>query len=193
MLTLTASVVLINSGTSLQAQQASGEATPLLGRASATEYYPAAISFDRKWTAKGYNILDAQGKTVFTWEDSGFVVRDYMTISWSPDSAHVVFVDQGPRAPEIYCAELVNGKWQNVRIHLYEFKDGSEISKVDDLKNPDLSIKHREHDELLNWVSPTMLQVKKSFIAADPRSPEPKTNQYVTTLQFKNGEAFFAR
>src|ERR1700730_6329572 len=119
-LTLTASIVLINSGSSLQAQQASGEATPLLGRASATDYYPAAISFDRKWTARGYSILDAQGNSVFTWADLGFVVREYMTISWSPDSAHVVFLDQAPKGAAIYCAELVNGKWQNVPIHLYQ-------------------------------------------------------------------------
>lgn len=184
---LTACIVLVSGGSYLQAQQASDEATPSLGRATETERYPAAISFDRQWTTRGYNILDAQGNNVFSWADLGFLVRDYMMISWSPDSAHVVFLNQAPKGGAINCAELVNGKWQNVPVHLYPIKD----RRVDDLKTPDLTI--RTHSELLTWISPTMLKVKKTIIAADPPSPNPKTVEYVTTLEFKNGEAFFVR
>src|SRR5580700_6268321 len=50
--------------------------------------FPKTESYDGKWTVKGFTIVDnASGKVAFEWSDKiGAVARDYIHVSWSPDS-----------------------------------------------------------------------------------------------------------
>jgi hypothetical protein len=86
-----------------------------------------------------------------------------------------------------YCAELEGGTWRNVPVHLYQIGD----RRTTDPKAPKLSIV--THAEILQWVSPTMLQVKMNVGYVDPPSHSRKEVEYLTTLEFKNGEAYFAQ
>ena len=95
-----------------------------------TAPYPVAISFDHQWTANGLSILDARSNVVFSWKHDGTVCRESMTVSWSPDSQHVVLLDQSGRAPMFRCAELRNGKWENVPIHLYDVRHALSSSRL---------------------------------------------------------------
>jgi hypothetical protein len=163
------------------------ESIPTEGRATSSELYPAAISFDREWTARGFNIEDANRNIVFSWDDIGAISRESMTNIWSPDSTRVVFLEQHWKGPMFYCAELEGGTWRNVPVHLYQIGD----RRTTDPKAPKLSIV--THAEILQWVSPTILQVKMNVGYVDPPSHSRKEVEYLTTLEFNNGEAYFAQ
>ena len=117
-----------------------------------------------------------------------------MAISWSPDNAHVIVLDQAPRAPMFFAAELRNGKWVNVSMHIYELGDHRAI----DPKMPKLTRVTKV--KLLDWLSPVMLQVKVSngslIPAGTTRDNQPIVKEanvnYVTTLQFRGDKVYFA-
>jgi hypothetical protein len=75
------------------------------------DLFPKTQSYDGKWTVKGFSIVDAQGKVAFKWEDKiRAVQREYMTVSWSPDSQRVILLGSIWTGPGILRRPVI--KWR---------------------------------------------------------------------------------
>src|ERR1700736_5184753 len=154
------------------------QTSPAIGQAKAEDETIKVQSYDGRWIVRNFCIIDKNGEIAFQWDDkaSGHV---YIWISWSPDSQRVVLVDQH-RGPELFAAQLVNGRWVDVadaRIPLQGGRQPSGPSRVD-------------HHELLNWISPTSLRVKDSFLVDDPNH-QVHWEDIVESLQFNGNTLRF--
>jgi len=152
--------------------------------------WPEAASFDRKWTVRGFTILDAQGNVVFGWDsDPNIVSRDSITISWSPDSKHVVVLDQLWRTGMLFCAELKNDGWVNV-----PFDTTYQITNDKQSEDPHTPIGLVvEKVTLGRWVSPTEIMITKNCLTQDEDAKTSGKVDYTTAIQFKDGEAMYAK
>ena len=144
-------------------------------------------SFDHKWTVGAlgshYAIFDSAGQPLFMWEPETFY-HESVSVSFSPDSKHVVVMDQQPRAAQFFCAELGDGQWHNVPLPLlYRGPEGEQTS---DPKQPP----HARVDkvELGDWISLTEINIMKSVLADTPPSGSQRFD-YTLILSFENSEA----
>ena len=120
-----------------------------------TKGLPNVQSPDGQWTVRNFSIVNNRnGAEVLHWDDKN-LGREYLWTRWNPDSQRVVVLDQGGRAPMFFAAQLVNGKWVNVPDSTTPGKHPTGLSRVDRV-------------ELLNWISPTSLRIKDSFLVDDP-------------------------
>jgi hypothetical protein len=82
-----------------------------------------------------------------------------MSVSWSPDSARLILLDQ-QRVPAFYAAHLVNGQWQKVKTSptqgaTYDTPYLSTPSLPSDAKTTLI--------ELCDWVGDTMIKITKNL------------------------------
>ena len=118
-------------------------------------------------------------KKVFSWQDNGGVVRQYMVVSWSPDSQRVILLDHFPRGAMLFAAQLVNGIWQSVptdmnlnalELRYFAYPKTSLINRI----------------SVLDWISVTAFKMEDQFMIDDLPNPLFHWETATETLQFTN-------
>ena len=136
---------------------------------------PEVASYDELWIMDGLLLTDKNGYTqLHLGTDDRQVAHNGFAISWSPDSQRVVIADHSGKAVIIYAAQRENGQWYEAKL------------TNDDPKRPAPPI-GVEKIELLNWLSPTTLQVRNSYQVL--LGGDWIWQDHVTTLEFeKDGD-----
>jgi hypothetical protein len=143
------------------------------------DLFPKTVSYDGKWTVKGFSIVDTQGHTAFTWQDNGAIQRYYMIVSWSPDSQRVVLLDQFGRGEILYAAQLLNGVWRNVRVEL-------KLSALEHRYYTAPKISPKNRVSIPAWVSITALKIEDRFMVGDLPTTGTHWETATEMLQFSN-------
>jgi hypothetical protein len=170
--------------------------TPLTGRAmsKSLDKIPVATSYDGKWIVKGFEILNRERKVVFKWNDAEvYPNQKSVTVSWSPDSSRVIILQQLGRDAMFFAAELTpKNQWKNVHTVLQPLQNPGKSGQrlVSDPRTPSEAEVTRE--ELLEWVSPTMIRLKETHNYYD-ESHNWKQMTYTTTYEFTKEGGRYAK
>ena len=137
---------------------------------------PTVISYDRQWIMDGFLLTDKNGEPKLHWDNGQQVAHNGMAVSWSPDSQRVVMVDHSGKAVIFYSADRENNQWYEAKVTNSDPQrpEGSRVEEV----------------ELLDWISPTEIQIKERYLLGDPPNP-PQWEEHVTTLRFDGNNVLY--